>query len=118
MDDARERQDWREVTEMAREHWNELLDVIQGNEQYYAQYKPKNGPGLTPWFNEYQWQSLAEPYLEGLLGLGKSSEAEALMAQWSAHRGWNGAYARAADLADKAEQKDLAERWRKKFEDR
>jgi hypothetical protein len=112
-DEARARQDWTAVITLSRAHWDQLLESIRGEEAFLAGHKGLDR-APTPWLNELQWETLAEPYLEGLIRQGRTQDASQLMGEWTAHRGWSGAYDRAAAMADRAGLKSLGDGWRGK----
>jgi hypothetical protein len=110
-DEARARQDWSTVITLSRAHWDQLLENIRGEEDFLAAHKGMDR-APAPWLNALQWETLAEPYLEGLVMQGRTQDADQLLGEWTAHRGWSGAYERAAAIAERAGLKQVCERWK------
>jgi hypothetical protein len=115
--DCINRGDMRMAEGVAREEWDNLL-VSQVPWQNTRQGRPSltggrafamnvNGNSFQP----MAWNTVAEPYLEILLRQQKMGAADALLQQWLAMEGWQGAVQRAGALAIRLGLQDLAAKW-------
>jgi len=121
--DCINRGDFRMAEDAAREEWEKLYALQSAprqNRPVPGSGRP-NGSGafgrnidsifIEDSLNTRIWNTTAEPYLEILLRQQKIGAADAILQQWLAMDGWQGAAQRARALANRLGLQDLAAKW-------
>jgi len=116
--DCINRGDLRMAEGAAKEEWENLFAPQNAPKQ--GRPMPGNMPGRGgPFgmsggensFDARAWNTAAEPYIEILLRQQKTGAADAILQQWLAMQGWQGAAQRARALANRLGFQDLAAKW-------
>jgi hypothetical protein len=117
---CRERGDWRAIQELVEPTWDSMVSrgnlFAQANRNINFQVQSADGPqsmsiNLSP-YNQGFWLSNGAAYLEALLRLGRTNDADSMMRTWAANSGWEGAFSAAAEIAERLRYESLARSWR------
>ncbi|MDR2561230.1 MAG: hypothetical protein LBC63_05625 [Holophagales bacterium] len=116
--DCINRGDLRMAEMAAKEEWENLFASQNAPRQgrpVLGGGIPGRGPigmsGSENSFDARSWNTAAEPYIEILLRQQKTGSADAILQQWLAMQGWQGAAQRARALANRLGFQDLAAKW-------